>query len=92
MTAALSPLPAVSILVAVHMTCKISQRSQREYSLIALDARLNYLDQRGFLQPLRAGAVQGRVGRAVDLRQPRGLCRLEVGAVLRGRVAQRQGS
>lgn len=31
------------------------------------DARLNYLDKRGFLQPLWAATMQGRVGCAVDL-------------------------
>lgn len=66
------------------MTRKIRQRSQREYSVIELAARLNYLDKWSFLQPLRAGPVLGRVGYAVELRQLGALCRLEVGAVLRG--------
>lgn len=61
-------MPGVSILVTVHMTCKISQQSHREYLVKKLDARLNYLDKRGFLQPLWAAAMQGRVGCAVNLR------------------------
>lgn len=75
-------LLGVSILVAVHMTCKISQQSRREYLVIELDAKLNYLDERGFLQPLRAGMMHGRVGCAVDLRQHRALGRLEEGTAL----------
>lgn len=70
------------------MTCKISLRSRREYLVIGLDARPNYLDKRGFLQPRWAGAVRARVGRAVDVRHRRALRRLQVGAALRGRVAQ----
>ena len=58
----------VSILVTVRMPWEVSQESPREYSVIKLDARQNYLDERGFLQPLWAGTVVGRVGRAVDLR------------------------
>lgn len=65
----LSRLLGVSILVTVHMTCKIRQPSRGEYSVIKLDARLNYLDKRGFLQPLWAGMMQGRVRCAVELRQ-----------------------
>lgn len=53
---------------------------------------LNYLDEWSFLPPLRAGAVQGRVGGAVDLRRRRALGRLQVGAALRGGVAKGQGS
>lgn len=39
-----------------------------------------------------AGVVHGRVGRAVDLRQDRGLDGLQVRAALRGRVAPGQRS
>lgn len=65
----LSRLLGVSILVAAHMACKISHQSRGEYSVIKLDARLNYLDKWGFLQPLWAGTMLGRVGGTVDLRQ-----------------------
>lgn len=58
-----------SILVTVHMVCEVSQESPREYLVIKLDARLNYLDERGFLQSLWTGTMEGRVGCAVDLRQ-----------------------
>lgn len=90
MNPAMRLLMTVSISVTEHMACKVRQRSRREYLVILLDAGLTYLYERSFLQPLWAGAVQGGVGSAVDLRQRGALCRLQVGAVLRGGVAQRQ--
>lgn len=83
----MTPLTA-SILVTAHMTCKISQQSRGEYSVITLDARLNYLDKRGFLQPLWTGTMQCRVWCAVDLRQHCGLNGLEIGTTLGWGVAQ----
>lgn len=80
------------ISVPPHVTCKVSQQSRRCIWLSRLTARLNYLDQRDFLQPMAAGVVHGRVGRAVDLRQDRSLDGLEVRAALRGRVAHGQRS
>lgn len=59
----------LGVSIFAHMTFKISLQSRGEYSVIKLDARLTYyLDKWSFLQPLRAGMVQGRVGCAVDLR------------------------
>lgn len=80
------------ISVPPHMSCKVSQRSRRCIWLSRLTARLNYLDQRDFLQPMAAGVVHGGVGHAVDLRQDRSLDGLEVRAALRGRVAHGQRS
>lgn len=81
----------MSILAPVHKLCRVNPSPPGGRCPVI--ARLNYLDERGFLGPLRAGSLQGGgVGRAVDLGQHGALQRLQVGAALWGRVAQRQRS
>lgn len=50
---------------------------------MALDGRLDYLDERGFLYLLRADPVGSGIGLAVYVRQHCGLNGLKVGSTLR---------